>query len=122
MNETVGQRLYRIRLACGDGVRAPESIREFTKRVLRVTGVRYHDAAISLLERMQQGWRLDDVSTFAQVDPLHRGPVWLAYGDSAGEAINHGPAGETQHVAPSTVHLTKPVSSARKKGRGRRSG
>jgi hypothetical protein len=74
---TAGQRLYLIRLACGDGVRTPLSMREFAERVLAITGVEYQHATISMLERDKQEWRRKDLLTFAAADPLNRGPSWL---------------------------------------------
>lgn len=78
MAETVGQRLYLIRLACGDGVRKAEPMKAFVARVKRVTKQHYDPMTISLLERMKQGWTLDDVERMAAVDPLGRTPAWLA--------------------------------------------
>jgi hypothetical protein len=71
-SDAPGHRLFQIRLACGDGVRSPESLRKFAERVEKETGVRYDPMTISLLERMKQGWRLEDVRAFAAVDPLER--------------------------------------------------
>ncbi len=79
--ETPGTRLYLIRLACGDGQRKPLSQAAFANLVLDKTGVWYDPSTISLLERMEQGWTLEDLDTFAAVDPKRRGPVWLAWGD-----------------------------------------
>ncbi len=84
--ETPGTRLYLIRLACGDGLRRALSQAAFAKRVLDETGVWYDPSTISLLERMEQGWTLDDLQTFASVDPKGRGPAWLAWGDQGGRA------------------------------------
>ncbi len=81
MPQTTGDRLFLIRLACGDGFKSAEPIPEFSKRVEAATGRKYHDATISLLERMKQRWKLDDVDAFASVDPKDRGPAWLAWGD-----------------------------------------
>lgn len=78
MEGTPGSRLYLIRLACGDGVRTAESLAEFAKRVKRRTKMDYDPSTISLLERMKQKWKLDDVHAFAAVDPLGRGEAWLA--------------------------------------------
>jgi hypothetical protein len=72
--------LYLIRLACGDGVRRPLSMREFVEHVREATGIAYDHKTVSLLERDQQGWRLKDVETFAAVDPLQRGTAWLGFG------------------------------------------
>lgn len=73
-----GERLYLVRLACGDGLRKAESMTEFVLRVARRTGEKYHPNAVSLLERNQQQWRLEDVRVFAAVDPLNRGEIWLS--------------------------------------------
>ncbi len=78
MVETPGDRLYRIRLACGDGTRRAEPLASFVRRVQHVTGEKYHATTVSMLERNQQGWRLSDVRAFAAVDPLKRGPTWLS--------------------------------------------
>ena len=76
--DTSGQRLYQIRLACGDGVRDAESMKAFAERVKKATGKTYDPSTISLLERDMQKWRLEDVRAFAAVDPLTRGEVWLS--------------------------------------------
>lgn len=85
--ETPGDRLWLIRLACGDGFRKPEPLPLFAARVKRETGVDYHQASLSLLERMKQGWRLDDIRTLAAVDPKGRGPIWLAFGVDEASAM-----------------------------------
>lgn len=75
---TIGQRLYLIRLACGDGVRRPEPAADFSARVERATGKRYDQATISRLETGGRNWLVEDVDAFAAVDPLTRGRAWLA--------------------------------------------
>lgn len=89
MSDTPGARLYLIRLACGDGVRTAEPMREFAQRVKRATGADYNPMKISLLERMKQNWRLEDVTAFAAADPLGRGRAWLATfdGDAHREVV-----------------------------------
>ena len=76
--ETAGQRLYQVRLACGDGVRKPETMEAFAERVKAETGKVYDPSTVSLLERDMQRWKLEDVRAFAAVDPLKRGEVWLS--------------------------------------------
>lgn len=78
MTDTPGDRLYEVRLACGDGRRRAEPISQFVQRVERATGRKYHAATISMLERNEQKWRLEDVRAFAAVDPLNRGEAWLS--------------------------------------------
>jgi hypothetical protein len=85
MSETAGKRLYQVRLACGDGSRKAEPLDAFAARVREITGADYDPSTISLLERMKQKWRLEDVKNFAAVDPLERGEVWLS-------ALQEGPA------------------------------
>lgn len=75
---TPGERLYLIRLACGDGVRKPESAADFSERVRKATGKRYDQATISRLETGGRNWLLEDIDAFAAVDPEQRGRAWLA--------------------------------------------
>lgn len=86
MAETPGNRLYMIRLACGDGVREPESLEDFAERVRRKTKRKFLPMTLSLLERDKQKWLVEYSETFAKVDPLKRGPAW----------ISHGPAEEVE--------------------------
>lgn len=98
---TPGQRLFQIRLACGDGHRKPESLREFAERVEAVTGVSYDHKTISLLERDGQGWRLKDVHAFSAIDPLKRGEHWLAFGNQPSiEGPDLPPPGEPRAPRP----------------------
>ncbi len=90
-SETPGTRLYLIRLACGDGQRKPLSQAAFAKLVLDKRGVSYDPSTISLLERMEQGWTLDDLATFAAIDPKGRGPAWLAWGEQGGRPAEKPP-------------------------------
>lgn len=76
--DSPGGRLFDIRLACGDGRRDPEPLKEFSDRIKRETGVYFDPAKLSLLERMQQGWKWEDIDTLARVDPLKRGRAWLS--------------------------------------------
>lgn len=99
--ETPGQRLFLIRLACGDGLRKPESMRDFADRVLRVTGADYEHSTIGMLERDIQGWRIKDVSAFAAVDPKKRGEAWLAFGNLPSiEGPDLPPPGEPRAPRP----------------------
>lgn len=83
---TPGARLYAVRLACGDGFRKAETLEDFSARVQKKTGKYYDPATLSLLERMKQQWKLEDVETFAAVDPLRRGRAWLATFDGSAQA------------------------------------
>jgi hypothetical protein len=76
--ESPGSRLYDIRLACGDGRRDPMPLAKFSVLVKDKTGVYYDPATLSLLERMKQGWRWEDIDVLARADPQQRGRVWLS--------------------------------------------
>jgi hypothetical protein len=113
-----------IRLACGDGHRKPESLREFAERVEAVTGVSYDHKTVGLLERDQQGWRLKDVEAFAAVDPKGRGGAWLAFGDEPraeppqnGEGSPPGPRQPRPDPRPKVSLTSK--AEGRTKGRKR---
>ncbi len=87
MTETVGDRLFLVRLAWGDGVRKPESLKSFSARVKRATKQHYDPMTLSLLERMKQTWKLEDVEAFVTVDRLKRTREWLAWGIEPEPAI-----------------------------------
>lgn len=89
--DSPGKRLYLIRLACGDGLRRPESMRDFVLRVKKATGEAYDPSTVSMLERDAQGWRLKDMNAFASVDPLKRGGAWLGFGVTERSAIDINP-------------------------------
>jgi transcriptional regulator with XRE-family HTH domain len=69
---TVGQRVYLVRLACGDGVRKAMPMREFAE----MAG--FHTSRISDIENDKSKPGLEEVEALAAVDPLKRGPSWLA--------------------------------------------
>lgn len=81
MAETPGNRLYLIRLACGDGIRKAEPLRLFSERIKRETGEQYDPSTLSLLERDEQEWKVRDALVLAAVDPKARGDRWLAFGN-----------------------------------------
>lgn len=86
---TSGGRLFEIRAALGNGPRDPMPMRALAELVEKTTGEWYDPAAISLLERNLQRWRLDDVRNFAAVDPLGRGELWLSAleGERSGQEL-----------------------------------
>ncbi len=112
--ETPGTRLYLIRLACGDGLRKALSQAAFAKLVLDKTGAGYDPSTISLLERMGQGWTLDDLETFASVDPKQRGPAWLAWGETLAVDQNIGGPALPDPVA--THHQRRAAERERRGG------
>lgn len=77
MPETPGERLYAIRLACGDGRREPETLSAFSARLAKA-GHKYSAMTLSLLERMEQTWKINDAVALSSVDPLGRGALWLS--------------------------------------------
>lgn len=93
---TPGDRLYLIRLACGDGVRNAEILKAFKARIQKRTGRIYHTNALSLLERNEQGWRIEDARILAAVDPKGRGPIWLS-------ALEHAAPVERPQEFPPTA-------------------
>lgn len=95
MAETLGTRFYAVRLACGDGIRTPLSLRAFADRVYHQTRHRLHASELSAIERDEKAPTLADVAAVAAVDPLRRGPAWLA-----------GWAGMTTYPAASTSVLS----------------
>lgn len=121
--ETPGQRLYQIRLACGDGKRTPESLKLFAERIKRLTGETYYANALSLLERDEQNWRLSDINTLAQVDPKQRGAQWLAFGGQP-QTILLDPTldrGLTEEEERRALDRAAEIEAARKKpGKGKR--
>jgi transcriptional regulator with XRE-family HTH domain len=72
---TIGQRVYLVRLACGDGIRKAMPMREFAE----VVG--FHPSRISDIENNKSKPSLDEVEALAHVDPLDRGRSWIAWGD-----------------------------------------
>jgi hypothetical protein len=119
---TIGQRLYLIRLACGDGVRKPESAADFSKRVEKATGQRYDQATISRLETGGRNWLLEDVDAFARVDPEGRGRAWLAgYADAdMGKDAAPGRMPRTLDEVPEAFIMPKVERPTARTGKGRR--
>lgn len=79
--ETVGQRIFAVRLALGDGVRKPMSLRAFVAHVADATGRTIHASELSGIETGKRGEvMLNDLVAIAAVDPLQRGVGWLVEG------------------------------------------
>jgi hypothetical protein len=118
MAETRGQRFFLVRLACGDGIRRPEPMREFVQRVARAAGLVIHPSVLSEIEndKATKTVTLDQIAAVASVDPLRRGKLWLAWGeaeDSARRALS--PASKRLEAEPEPV--AKPAA---KRGKGRK--
>jgi hypothetical protein len=84
--ETPGQRVFRVRLARGDGVRRPQSQRRFAAELnkaaveLGYTDRRYDSSEVSRMETGGLGIDLVDGAVVARIDPMKRGLTWLALG------------------------------------------
>lgn len=111
MAETPGQRLYLIRLACGDGIRRAESLDDFSARIKRASGEVYDPATLSRLERGVQQWKLSDVETLARLDPLRRGRAWLATFDVSDEVPSRA---SPERLAEADAIIAEAEASAKK--------
>jgi hypothetical protein len=87
---TVGQRVYLVRLACGDGVRKAMPMREFAD-LLSQQGDAFYASRISDIENSISKPTIDEIDVIARVDPLKRGREWLGWGDSGGNVIADPP-------------------------------
>lgn len=87
-SQSIGDRLFLIRLACGGG--RPETVEQFVARVEGLTSVHYDPATISRLEAGKRKWTTKDVEVFAAVDPDQRGRSWLAWGVAAVQSLPDG--------------------------------
>lgn len=80
MEGYVGNRIFLVRLALGDGRRKPLAMSRLAellnKRPERAK--KYSSSKLSLLETNKQRADLDDIAVIAAVDPLQRGKAWLA--------------------------------------------
>lgn len=80
MADTIGDRVYAIRLARGDGKRSPMPLRAFAELVRDAGGKWVDPSTLSLIERDMQRASIDDIEAIAAADPEHRGRSWLAFG------------------------------------------
>lgn len=113
MADTPGKRLYQIRLACGDGARKPETLKKFAARVKAKAKVVYHTNALSLLERDEQGWKIEDARILARVDPRRRGAVWLstlADDEQAAAPIDHVTVEQERQATRTTPRAGRDVN------------
>lgn len=113
MTESVGDRIYLIRRALGPNARTELPLREFGELLSRVSGQNYDASELSKMERGKRGISLDDVAVIASVDPLRRGPGWLAFGEKADHPL---PPMTPMLPPPSELLKEAAKKSARKKG------
>lgn len=109
---TLGQRIFQVRLALGDGVRKPLSMRDFAALLSRTAG-REPPYSVSFISRWENGEsepRLDELVLIAHVDPLRRGAPWLAFNvptvadvGKNGDAVTLRPATPDPFRATGTV-------------------
>lgn len=76
----IGQRVYLIRLALGDGFKNPMPQQEFSD-YLRERGTALDKGDVSRLENgLREQLPLHLLEAIAAVDPLKRGVLWLGWG------------------------------------------
>lgn len=79
--DSIGNRIFKVRLALGDGLRKPLSMRKFVALVERETGRKIHASELSGIERGKRTEvAANDAMAIADVDPLERGVEWLIRG------------------------------------------
>lgn len=119
MSETPGQRVYKIRLALGDGVKNPMTLKDFAALITRATKTVIDPSALSRLENGGRGLSIDDAHAIAAIDPKRRGPVWLAFGDAQTPPIMEGVIATNHRSHPDPDAATAAVPRPR---RGRAGG
>lgn len=60
---------------------------------------RYTQTRVSDLERGGRYVALEDIAVYASLDPLHRGKLWLGWGESAAARASDPPAGDEIQLA-----------------------
>jgi hypothetical protein len=123
--ESRGQRFYLVRLACGDGFRAPEPLRQFCERVLARTGIRLHASELSEIEndKPSKAVTLEHAEAVASVDPKRRGKLWLAWGESQDATMGDVPLARNVPVskrAVETIRRGQAAAKPAKKAAGQR--
>lgn len=111
---TVGQRVYLVRLACGDGVRKAEPMREFAER-LSDEGRPFYASRISDIENDNSQPTLEEVDRIAAVDPLNRGRDWLGWG--AGETDGQSGYTTPRQIPKLPFHRDQEQAPKRRKGK-----
>lgn len=82
--DTIGKRLYRIRLDRGDGHRRPEPLAKFVQALREVapTVKGFAESALSGWENDLSEPSVRQIAAIARLDPKGRGRAWLAWGDA----------------------------------------
>lgn len=126
---TVAQRVYLVRLACGDGIRKPMPMREFAE-LLTGDGETVHPSRVSDIENEKSPPTLAEIERIAVVDPLKRGKSWLAWGDDdqeGGQGAKHSPTRprapiketEVEYLPHKPTHPSRPTGKHVKRRPGR---
>jgi hypothetical protein len=79
--ERYGDRVFKVRLALGDGFRIPMTLRDFDALIEDKTGRKIHASELSRIERHERLAILEDAEAIAAVDKEGRSPAWLIWGD-----------------------------------------
>ena len=100
---TVGQRVYLVRLAQGDGVRKAMPMREFADLVSM------HASRVSDIENDKSPPTLDEVERIAAIDPRRRGRDWLGWGatEGAGSVTDEPANGHEPPASPPPLEMFK---------------
>lgn len=117
--DTPAKRAYLVRLACGDGFKTPETMAAFAVRLTRQKRGAWDSAKVSRVESGDRKLTLDDVETYAAVDPLKRGNAWLAFGETAAPAADDLPDHLSPIVGPVTAKEAAEATTRRRKPHGR---
>lgn len=83
-----GQRLRAIREARG------ERATDFLEVLAREGGIRLLPSSLSRIENGSSPITCDDVMLWSQLDPLHRGPEWIAWGIDRVTPLRRGPVSD----------------------------
>ena len=110
--ETIGDRIYAIRRALGPDARTELSLREFARRLHEVSGRKFYDIELSKMERGKRGYSIADLEAIAQLDPLNRGPWWIAWGvEVSGEVRGDELNAPIEIVEQGPVTAKKPAAT-----------
>lgn len=129
MNVSVGDRLKAVREATGlTQVAFATKLDELAAQVFKARPRRYLPPTISKLETEVQKADFDDIAIYAAIDPLHRGKLWLVWGEAVDATLRPPAApplrdyfGEEVVAANATLRAAEKKEAARKRS-GRKGG
>jgi hypothetical protein len=123
--ESIGQRVYAVRLALGDGWKTPLPQAEFAALLADVSGRAYDSAMVSRMENGGRAVSIEEAEWVAALDPQSRGPAWLAFGEdiptgarpnSALDRLAKDPEGTVAELRESQKKAAPPKRGGRKAG------